>query len=89
MRLTRGQYLRRQRVLFAASQHRWETKVRYRIQISPLLGSTLCVVSTYDDFGSVLRIASKMYTIDEEFGPHGGLVEILGQLQRLVGESDA
>lgn len=61
--------------------------MRYRIQIEPMLGATICVVT--EIYGSVGRMGThtKMFTIDEEVGDHGGLVEILGQLQRLIGES--
>jgi hypothetical protein len=61
--------------------------MRYRIQIQPMLDTMLCVIATYDDYGNVMRISSRMYTVSLEQYEHGGLVELLGELQRVVGES--
>jgi hypothetical protein len=63
--------------------------MRYRIQIHPMMGSTLCVVSTYDELGAVCRITTKMYTIDEDFHYGDALVEILGRLQQMMAESQS
>jgi hypothetical protein len=61
--------------------------MRYRIQIEPMLGCTLCVVTEMDSVGGRYWSTTKLYTIDEEIGAHGSLVEVLGQLQRLIAES--
>jgi hypothetical protein len=61
--------------------------MRYRIQIEPLLGSTVCVITEIYGTGGRHSTSSRLYTIQEEIGQHGGLVEILGQLQALVAES--
>ena len=61
--------------------------MRYRIQIEPLLGATICVVTEFYGTPGKMGTRSLMYTIEEEVGEHGDLVEILGQLQRLVAES--
>ena len=61
--------------------------MRYRIQIEPMLGATICVVTELYGTPGRSVFSSRLYTIDEEIGQHGGLVEILGELQRLVGES--
>jgi hypothetical protein len=63
--------------------------MRYRIQIEPLLGAIIVVVSELDQFRGVTRTATKMYTLDAEVAEHGGFVEILGELQRLVAESQS
>lgn len=61
--------------------------MRYRIQFEPMLGSTLVVVTEVYGTGGRMGTTSKMYVIEEEIGRHGGLVELLGELQRLVAES--
>jgi hypothetical protein len=61
--------------------------MRYRIQVEPMLGCTLMVVTELSEYGGRLTADSKMYTLDGEVGAHGGLVELLGELQRLVAES--
>ena len=61
--------------------------MRYRIQIEPMLGATVCVVTEVYGTGGRMGSNSKMYMIEEAVGHHGGLVEILGELQRLIGES--
>jgi hypothetical protein len=52
-----------------------------------MLGATVCVVTEVYGTGGRMGSNSKMYMIEEEVGHHGGLVEILGELQRLIGES--
>lgn len=61
--------------------------MRYRIQIEPMLGCTLIVVTELSDFRGRMTADSKMYTIDSDIGAHGGFVELLGELQRLIAES--
>ena len=61
--------------------------MRYRIQIEPMLGCTLIVVTELSDFRGRLTADSKMYTLEGEHASHGGLVEVLGELQRIIGES--
>lgn len=63
--------------------------MRYRIQIQPLLGAYLCVISSYEDLSSSTRVTSKMYTIQDSDYGHMELVELLGELQREVGESSS
>lgn len=61
--------------------------MRYRIQIEPLLGHTLCVVTELDDYRGRLTATTKLYTLEGETVSHGGIVEVLGELQRIIGES--
>jgi hypothetical protein len=61
--------------------------MRYRIQIEPIMGCTLIIVSKFDGFGGRLSSTTKMYTIDEDDVDARDIVEVLGQLQRLIGES--
>jgi hypothetical protein len=61
--------------------------MRYRIQIEGLMGHTLIVVTEIDSYGGRSTATTKMYTIEGEQASHGGLVEVLGELQRMIGES--
>lgn len=61
--------------------------MRYRIQIEPMLGATICVVTEIYGSGGRMGTNSKLYTIDDNEDLRAGLVEILGTLQRMVGES--
>jgi len=61
--------------------------MRYRIQVEEMLGCTLCVVTEIVAYGGSANHTTKMYTLDAVFDRHGGLVELLGELQRLVAES--
>jgi hypothetical protein len=61
--------------------------MRYRILINPLLDCTLVTVThTVEDRGRVTH-ATKLYTIEGWFGADPDLVEVLGELQRTIGES--
>lgn len=61
--------------------------MRYRIQMEPMLGATICVVT--EVYGTAGRMSShsKMYVIEEGIGEHGTLVDVLGELQRLIAET--
>jgi hypothetical protein len=61
--------------------------MRYRIQIEPMLGCTLVVVTELDQWKGRLTADSKLYTLDDDIGAHGSIVEILGTLQRMIGET--
>jgi len=61
--------------------------MRYRIQIEPMLDCSLIVVTKLDAWAGRMTAESKMYTLDGDTGAHGDLVEVLGELQRLVAES--
>ena len=61
--------------------------MRYRIQIEQLLGATLCVVTEVSSNRGRTSMSTKLYTIEGDVMDHGGLVEVLGELQRLIGES--
>lgn len=61
--------------------------MRYRIQIEPLLGTIMVAVTEHDQFRGTVRSSTKLYTLDGDYDSHGGLVEILGELQRMVAES--
>lgn len=61
--------------------------MRYRIQIQGLMGHTLIVVTELDEYGGRVTATTKMYTIEGDSASHGGLVEVLGELQRMIGES--
>jgi len=61
--------------------------MRYRIQVEELLGCTLVVVTEIIAYGGRATHTTKMYTLDATFDNHGGLVELLGELQRVVAES--
>ncbi len=61
--------------------------MRYRIQIQPMLGHQLIVVTELDEYGGRVTATSKMYTLEAPSAVHGGLIEILGELQRMIGES--
>ncbi len=61
--------------------------MRYRIQTEPMLGCTIVVVSQLDSYGGRTTATTKLYTLEGEIGAHGGLVEVLGELQRLIAES--
>lgn len=60
--------------------------MRYRIQIEEMLGCTLCVVTEIVAYGAHANHTTKLYTLDAVFDHHGGLVELLGELQRVIGE---
>jgi hypothetical protein len=62
--------------------------MRVRIQIEPLLGATVCVVTKISTQGGIQRHATKLYTLEGEFS-EWDLVELLGQLQREIGETEA
>jgi hypothetical protein len=51
------------------------------------MGGVLCVVTTLHERDGYASATSKMYTIEGDVLEHGGLVEVLGELQRLIGES--
>jgi hypothetical protein len=61
--------------------------MRYRIQVEPVMGYTFCVVTTIDDYRGRSTATTKMYTIENDGHPGNDLVEILGELQRTIGES--
>jgi hypothetical protein len=61
--------------------------MRYRIQIQSLMGGVCCVVTEVVDGGGFSSARSKMYMVEGDDLEHSGLVEVLGQLQRLVAES--
>jgi hypothetical protein len=52
-----------------------------------MLGATICVVTEIYGSGGRMGTNSKLYTIDDNEDLRAGLVEILGTLQRMVGES--
>lgn len=60
--------------------------MRYRIQIEDMLNCTLCVVSEIVTFRGSTTVSSKMYTLEETY-TRDGLVELLGELQRVIGET--
>jgi hypothetical protein len=59
-----------------------------RIQILPMLGHVVVVVAELDSFGGRQSRTVRMYTFSEDDYDHGGLVELLGLLQRTMGESE-
>lgn len=61
--------------------------MRYRIQIESLLDAIICVVTTYEEYGRTLHSRSRLYTLTSDEFHEKDLVEILGALQREVGES--
>jgi hypothetical protein len=61
--------------------------MRYRIQIEPVMGYTFCVVTTIDDYGGRSTATTKMYTIESGAHSSSDIVELLGELQRTIGES--
>jgi hypothetical protein len=61
--------------------------MRYRIQIVGMLDCTLCTVTEIVEYRGTTSHATKMYTIEGHPEDLDGLVEILGQLQRLIAEA--
>jgi hypothetical protein len=61
--------------------------MRYRIQIESLMDAIVCVVTSYEEYGRTLHSRSRLYTLAADEFKTQDLVEILGQLQREVGES--
>jgi hypothetical protein len=61
--------------------------MRYRIQVEPLLGATLVVITKIEVFRERSTHSTRLYTLEGDFD-HGGLTELLGELQRVVGESE-
>lgn len=61
--------------------------MRYRIQIEELLDNTLVVVTQIDAYGGRSTHTTRLWTLAGRFD-HGGLVELLGELQRIMGESE-
>ena len=82
--LTRGQYLRRRQIILGVKKHRWETVMRYRIQIETLLDCVVIVVTEIRGDHEYVSHTRKMYTMDGEAAHHGGLPEVLAFLQEQV-----
>jgi hypothetical protein len=61
--------------------------MRYRITINPMLDCALVVVQTVREHRGRVNAEQKLYTIPGEWFDDEGLVELLGELQRAVGES--
>jgi hypothetical protein len=61
--------------------------MRYRIQIESLLDAVICVVTTYEEYGRTMHSRSRLYTLGADEYKSPDLVEILGELQRMIGES--
>jgi hypothetical protein len=62
--------------------------MRYRIQIEDMLDHTLVIVTDIVAYGSTQSIHSKMYVL-QDVRVADGLVELLGELQRTIGETQA
>jgi hypothetical protein len=51
------------------------------------MGYTFCVVTTIDDYAGRTTATTKMYTIENADYSRNDIVELLGELQRTIGES--
>jgi hypothetical protein len=61
--------------------------MRYRIQIQGMLDCTLCTVTEIVEHRGHVSHSTKMYTIQQFPEEPADIIEILGELQRLLGES--
>ena len=59
--------------------------MRYRIQIEELLSNTLVVVTEIQAYGGRSTHTTRLWTLQGDFS-HGGIIELLGELQRVMGE---
>jgi hypothetical protein len=83
-RLSRAQYLRRQRILFGAGSKAQETAMKYRIVIYTMLDHTLCTVTWFDQYGEEGTSRTKLFTFPESELHAHRLEEVLAALAQVV-----